>query len=101
MAVVNVMIVMTKVRGKVIKVKFIMVEDLIWSVDIVHFRGDWKKFDDGEDGGDNNDDGDDDEDDDGEIGDGFGADDVADCQKSLPAERELASLLEVIWTLRN
>ena len=39
MVVVNVMIVMTKVRGKVIKVKFIMVEDLIWSVDIVHFRG--------------------------------------------------------------
>ena len=35
MAVVNVMIVMTKVRGKVIKVKFIIVEDLIWGIDIL------------------------------------------------------------------
>ena len=29
------MIVMTKVRGKVIKVKFIIVEDLIWGIDIL------------------------------------------------------------------
>ena len=60
---------------------------------IVHFSGEWENFDDGEDSGGNNDD-------DVEIVDGLGADDVADCQKSLPADWGLASLSEVIWSLR-